>query len=223
MTLDALVHRIRPSRDEEAEGALVLLHGRGADGNDLHPLLDALDPQRRLIGVTPQAPLQLPPLGYHWYISQAVGHPDRDTFLQSFDLLGSWLEAFAQETGVPMGKTILGGFSQGTVMTYAAGLGPGRPQPAGLLAFSGFMPVVDGFELDLNGRQGLPVAMGHGTYDDIISPDFGRQAKALLEGAGADVVYRESPMQHAIDPAFLRELEAWVTSVVAGAGERQGT
>ncbi len=214
--LDALVHRLRPAA-AEPEGALILTHGRGADESDLLPLLDALDPERRFVGAAPRAPLQLPPMGYHWYVSGAVGHPDQKTFLETCELLGSWLEAWAHETGVPIERTILGGFSQGTVMAYALGLGRGRPQPAGLVAFSGFLPEVDGFELDLEDRSGLPVAMGHGTYDDIISVDFGRAAKARLEAAGAAVTYRESPMPHAIDPGFLRELPAWVRSVIAGA------
>ena len=52
-----LVHRIRPAAGEP-EGALVLLHGRGADEHDLLPLLEALDPERRLVGVTPRGPLR---------------------------------------------------------------------------------------------------------------------------------------------------------------------
>ena len=58
----ALVHRLRPSAGRPA-GALVLLHGRGVDESDLYPLLDAFDPERRLLGATPRAPLQLPPGG----------------------------------------------------------------------------------------------------------------------------------------------------------------
>ena len=54
----------------EPAGALVLLHGRGADERDLFPLLDELDPQRRLLGVTPRGPLALPPGGAHWYAFQ---------------------------------------------------------------------------------------------------------------------------------------------------------
>ena len=62
MALDALE---RPAQGESA-GSLVLLHGRGADERDLYPLLDALDPERRLRGLTPRAPLALPPGGRHW-------------------------------------------------------------------------------------------------------------------------------------------------------------
>jgi phospholipase/carboxylesterase len=76
LTLRALE---RPAAGEP-EGALVLLHGRGADEYDLHPLLDALDPERRLHGYTPRAPLALPPGGAHWYAVPRVGYPDAATF-----------------------------------------------------------------------------------------------------------------------------------------------
>jgi phospholipase/carboxylesterase len=95
------------------------------------------------------------------------------------------------------------------VMTYALGLGAGRPRPAGLIALSGFIPTVEGFELDLAGEL-PPVAIGHGVYDDVISVEFGRDARRRLEEAGADVLYREYPYPHAIDPGFLLELREWI-------------
>ena len=87
-----LVHRLRPAAGEPA-GALVLLHGRGVDESDLFPLLDALDPERRLVGATPRGPLTLPPGGHHWYIVERVGFPHRETFMESFGLLTAWLDA----------------------------------------------------------------------------------------------------------------------------------
>ena len=105
---------------------------------------------------------------------------------------------------------MLGGFSQGSVMSYALGLGAGRPRPAGIMALSGFIPEVEGFELDLGKAAGLPVAIGHGTHDPVISVEFGRDAHTRLVEAGANVLYRESPMAHTIDPGLLRELPAWL-------------
>ena len=132
-----LKHLERPARGEP-EGLLVLLHGRGADEHDLFPLLDVLDPERRLLGVTPRAPLALPPGGAHWYAFYRVGEPDPATFDATYPRLVEWLESL----GFPPERTVLGGFSQGTAMTYALGLGQGRPRPAGLIALSGFMPSV---------------------------------------------------------------------------------
>ncbi|HEX6763710.1 MAG TPA: hypothetical protein VF094_13010 [Gaiellaceae bacterium] len=175
-----------------AEGALVLFHGRGADENDLFPLLDALDPERRLHGYTPRGPLRLPPGGAHWYVVREIGYPDRATFLPTYDETSEWLDA------LPHDRIVLGGFSQGAVMSYALGLGRGRRRPEAILAFSGFVPQVDGFELDLDAPP--PVTIAHGSLDPVIPVAFGRAARDLLTGAGADVAYRESPIPHTIDP-----------------------
>src|SRR3954471_21655909 len=93
-------HQFRPA-DGEPDGALVLLHGRGTDEFDLLPLLDALDGERRLVGLTPRAPLSLPPGGAHWYVVRQVGYPDRETFDASFEGLSAWLDALPPELGVP--------------------------------------------------------------------------------------------------------------------------
>ena len=208
----SLEHLVRPAAGDP-EGALVLFHGRGTSEHDLYPLLDALDPGRRLLGATPRGPLVLPPGGAHWYVVREVGFPDRETFTKSYELVSAWLD----ELEVPIERTVVGGFSQGAVMSLALGLGRGRPRPAGIVALSGFVPTVDGFELDLSPPL-PPVAIGHGTYDPVISVEFGRQAKELLEDAGAEVLYRESPMPHTVDPAFVAELQPWVSAVVDRAG-----
>jgi phospholipase/carboxylesterase len=78
---------------------------------------------------------------------------------------------------------------------------------------SGFFPTVEGLEIDLN--RPLPLfAIGHGTRDPIIPVEWGRQAKELLEGAGADVLYREYPLPHAVDPSFLAELRPWLERAI---------
>jgi len=199
----------------EPQGLLVLLHGRGADERDLFPLLDLLDPERRLLGVTLRGPLTLPPGGAHWYVVREIGHPDPETFLPTYAAVSEWLDGlgFAPE------RTVIGGFSQGAVMTYALSLGSGRPRPAASIALSGFMPTVSGFELDLEPPL-PPVAIGHGTFDPVISVDWSRRAKETLEAAGADVFYREYPLPHAVDPGFLGELAPWIASKLYVTGGR---
>lgn len=199
-----MIVRERPAAGEP-EGALVLLHGRGADEHDLFPLLDVLDPDRRLDGFCPRAPLSLPPGGAHWYVVPRVGYPDAKTFSASYAEAAEWLDA------LPHDRVVLGGFSQGAVMTYALGLGAGRPRPTALVAFSGFIPQVEGWKPDLD--QPLPpVAIGHGTSDPVIGIEFGRAARAMLEDAGADVLYREYPLPHTLEPAFLDDVRDWLRS-----------
>jgi phospholipase/carboxylesterase len=197
-----LIARERPAAGE-AQGALVLLHGRGADENDLFPLLDVLDPERRFDGFCPRGPLSLPPGGAHWYIVPRVGYPDPATFTASYREASEWLDS------LPYERIVLGGFSQGAVMSYALGLGTGRPRPAAIAAFSGFIPQVDGWELDV-ARPFSPIAIGHGTFDPIISVEFGRAARDTLVRAGAEVLYKEYPLPHTLDPEFLAEVRDWL-------------
>jgi phospholipase/carboxylesterase len=201
----------------DPQGALVLFHGRGADEHDLFPLLDLLDPERRLLGATARGPLSLPPGGAHWYVVRRVGYPDPETFQSTYPQLASWLDELLAEHGIPHERAVLGGFSQGSVMAYVLGLGAGRPRPAGIMDLSGFIPEVDGFQLNLGNAAGLPVAIGHGTHDPVIPVEFGRDARDRLMEAGATVTYRESPMPHTIDPGFMRELPGWLSETLASA------
>ncbi len=82
-----------------------------------------------------------------------------------------------------------------------------------MLALSGFIPTVDGWEPDLE-PPFPPIAIVHGEYDPVISVEFARTARAVLEEAGADVLYREVPVDHTIDPAVLPELQQVVGSAV---------
>ncbi len=193
--------------DGEPAGALVLLHGRGADEHDLHPLIDALDPERRLLGITPRGPLSLPPGGAHWYRLGGLPTPEPATFWPTFEAASAWLDALP----VALEDTVLGGFSQGGVMSWALGLGRGAgKRPAAIVALSCFMPVVEGLDLDLSGLDGYPIAIGHGTYDDVIPARFGREAAERVRAAGGDLLHREYPLPHAIDPRFLPELRDFV-------------
>jgi phospholipase/carboxylesterase len=185
----------------DPEGLLVLFHGRGVDENDLFPLLDELDRERTLHGYTPRGPLSLPPGGAHWYVLGGLGTPERETFAASYSALAEFLD------GLPYERLVLGGFSQGCAMAYALALYRGRPRPDALLAMSGFIPSVDGYELDLTSP--FPrIAIVHGALDDTIPVQWGRAARETLEEAGADLVYREWPIGHWIDPEAIPLLRA---------------
>jgi phospholipase/carboxylesterase len=145
-----------------------------------------------------------------------VGAPDRDTFLPAFEDLALHLESVLAEHGVGWDRTVLGGFSQGTVMSYALALADARPRPAAVLAFSGFIPSVEGFDLALADRAGLPVSISHGTLDPVISVGFARDARERLAAAGLDVRYCEDPVGHTIAPAALAQARAVVENAVPG-------
>jgi phospholipase/carboxylesterase len=205
-----LEYRERPAAGEAA-GLLVLHHGRGADEQDLLGLAGVLDPQERLHVVTPRAPLTLPGSpGYHWYVVPRVGFPDPETFRAAHAALADFHDGLWERTGLTPAQTVFGGFSMGSVMSYALGLDGSRPAPAGILAFSGFVPTVEGWQPDVASRPGLRAFIAHGRRDPIMGVDFARDARALLEGAGLPVEYHESDAAHHIDPAHVPEAVRWL-------------
>ena len=206
----SLVHLIREA-EREPEGALVLNHGRGTDEHDLYGLLDELDPERRLLGVTPGAPLtDVPPGGRHWYLVPRVGYPDPATFRASYELLTAFLDELLEARGIGWDRTVIGGFSMGAVMSYAVGLGPSRPSPAGIVALSGFIPTVEGWQAELDTRRQLPVLIHHGRNDPVISVEFARRAHQLLDQAGLEVDYLESDAGHSLPAELLPRLRRFV-------------
>jgi phospholipase/carboxylesterase len=207
--MSPLTYDERPA-PREAEGLLVLHHGRGADERDLLGLADVLDPDGRLHVVTPRAPLTLPGSpGFHWYVVPRVGYPDPDTFRGAFDALASFHDELWERTGIGPEKTVFGGFSMGSVMSYSLGLSADRPVPAGLLIFSGFIPTVEGWAPDLD-RSQMPVFIAHGRRDPVMSVEFAREARSTLEGAGFRVDYNESDAGHFIDPDHVPNAVRWL-------------
>jgi phospholipase/carboxylesterase len=206
-----LTYRERPA-EGDAHGLLVLHHGRGADESDLLSLGGHLDPERRLHVVAPRAPLELGGPGYHWYVVPRVGYPDPETFHSAYARLAAFHDELWRQTGLTPEQTVLGGFSMGSVMSYALGLGPDRPAPAGILAFSGFVPTVEGWEPDV--PRATQVFVAHGRGDPVIGVGFARVAERLLRDAGMEVEYDESDAGHWIDPQAAARATAWLRSVV---------
>lgn len=197
----------------DAAGLLVLHHGRGSDEQDLLPLADALDPHRRLHVVTPRAPLTLSGApGFHWYLVPRVGYPDPDTFRAAYQALAAFHDQLWERFGLDADRTVLGGFSMGSVMSYALGLGPDRAAPAGILAFSGFIPTVQGWEPQIPRNTGVFIA--HGRTDQIIGVEFARFASRRLEDAGMEVEYREWEGGHTIEPTSIPAAANWLERTI---------
>ena len=213
--MSPLAFRERPAADDP-RGLLVLHHGRGADENDLLLLGDALDPLRQLHVVTPRAPLTVPGWpGNHWYAVPRVGYPDSDSFHAGYRELADFHDELFKRTGIAPSSTVLGGFSMGSVMSYALGLGADRPAPAGILAFSGFVPTVEGWQPDLASRPGLRAFIAHGRRDPVIDVEFAHRARDLLQAGGLQVEYHESDVAHNIDPTHVPPAADWLGETFA--------
>lgn len=209
-----LAFQERPASGQP-QGLLVLHHGRGTSEEDLLPLAEVLDPAQRLHVAAPRGPLQLSGApGYHWYAVPRVGRPDPDTFAAAYRELAAFHDELWERTGLTPAQTVLGGFSMGTAMSYALGLGGDRPAPAGILAFSGFIPTVEGWSPALENRTATRVFITHGQYDPVIDIAFARQARDTLQAAGLEITYRESRAAHNIDPEDIPRAVSWLQEVI---------
>jgi len=135
---------------------------------------------------------------------------DRDTFHAAYGKLAAFHDELWERTEIEPSRTVLGGFSMGSVMSYALSLGSDRPPVAGILAFSGFIPTVEGWEPDVAGHLDTRVFITHGRHDPIMDVGFARQANALLSAGGLDVEYHESDAGHHIDPSHIPAAIHWL-------------
>ena len=140
-----------------------------------------------------------------------VGYPDRESFDAAYALLSEFHDELWQRTGIAPERTVLGGFSMGSVMSYALALGADRPAPAGILAFSRLHPDRRGLAARSSpGATALRAFIAHGSRDPVISVDFARSARELLLAGGLDVEYHEFAGGHEIDPAHIPAASRWL-------------
>ncbi len=206
----SLEYQVAPF-DERQEGlrpALVLLHGRGADEEDLLGLAPYLDP--RFICIAARAPLSYAYGGYTWYDLREVGIPESDQFVDSYNRLTTFLDDIQKHAPVDPKRTFLLGFSMGSVMSYALALT--KPEKIkGIVAHSGYVPERSPLQLHWDRLSGTSFFVAHGIHDPIIPVQFGRRAKELLSKSTAPFEYHEYPIQHQISEESLSNLTAWLT------------
>jgi phospholipase/carboxylesterase len=182
-------------------GALVFFHGYGGAPEEWVGFLDLIDPERRFHGYLPQAPRLDPDGRRSWFRRGSTTRPERQ-----ITPVVEWLD------GLPYRRdqTVLGGWSQGTNLAYALALGPGLARPAGLLALGG------GFRDELPpdlARPLPPIVIAHGRSDDAVPVNVARQAREVLEHAGAAVLYCETEIGHRIDEAVIPDLRAFLAKL----------
>ena len=213
----ALIHNI--VGPPTAARVLLLVHGYGADERDLGGVVPYLDPEGRFLAVLPRGPVAAPP-GFGWFDIDSVnaGPVSDATFNSSLEELDDLLDAVCTERELPRSEAVVGGFSQGAALALALGLRRSeRAHPAGVLAFSAYLPDVEGVDLDWEAARSIPVLVQHGTDDPLISVDAGGRALArTLIDHGVPTTYSEFPMGHSVAMAGLEEAHAWLLAVSAG-------
>jgi phospholipase/carboxylesterase len=193
--------------------ALILLHGRGADEEDLIDLTRHYDP--RFLVISARAPVALPYGGYTWYDVGHAGSPEPLTFRSSCEKLWQFTDDALAAYPVDPAQVYLLGFSMGSVMSYALSLA--RPALIrGVVAQSGYVP--EGTHLEFRwGETGhMEYFISHGTEDDVIPVSFARRARELFAGSRAAVTYREYPGGHTITEECVRDSAAFLQRLLDG-------
>ena len=196
---------------------VILLHGFGSNMHDLASLCPSIDP-RGYIYVCPNAPLPLEiglgATGYAWLIPPE-GSPE--AFLSASDQMAAFYEEVLGRYQVHPGWAVLGGFSQGGVMTYRSGLtNPKRFR--GLIALSAWIPDTDGLLAELPEQRDQHIFIAHGWADTMIPLTRAREARRFLESEGYVPHYREYQMGHQTSQEEVDDLAGWLRGVLPPSG-----
>lgn len=204
-----------PSRrpDTEPLPMVILIHGRGADMNDLADLAPMFDTPRGCRFVFPNAPRPFEPypgmsMGWTWFEGWP---PIHESVVESRAEMLSFIDEIAAALPTPEGQLVVAGFSQGALMALDSGLRTTR-KVAGLIAMSGGL-----YEQDLAGLEahaGLPVLIAHGSVDDVVPVNYARRARRVLEDAGLEVEYHEYPMAHQVVEEEAAHVRAFLSRIV---------
>jgi phospholipase/carboxylesterase len=193
--------RIDPPRGRRASAVVVLLHGYGANGDDLIALADAWRPALpNTAFVAPNAPQPIPGMygGLQWF---ALSMRDPSEYWRGVasaqPLLDRFLDAELARHGLGPERLVLVGFSQGTMMALHVGLRRATA-PAGIVAYSGLLA---GPEHLAETQARPPVLLVHGEADDLIPVEALHVAREALAAAGVPVEWHVRPrLGHGIDP-----------------------
>lgn len=192
MSLDG--PRLAPLSGSAPTALIVLIHGYGSNGEDLIALARAIQPA--LPGaafVAPNAPSQLGRMAaaYQWWPIETFSMAERAAGAASAaPALDAFITQELAKTGLPSGRLVLVGFSQGTMMALHVGLRRTEPV-AGIIGISGMLVAPDNLAADIRSRP--PVLLIHGTEDDVVPFRSMGMATTALAAVGIDAETHVSP------------------------------
>jgi phospholipase/carboxylesterase len=206
-----LYHRLfLPERSEAARHpAIILLHGRGSDEEDLLGLAQEFDD--RFLIISARAPYEYPYGGYTWFGQEASGLPNDAQFSEATQSLHQFIGDVVAGYPVDPHRVILFGFSMGTIMSYTYALThPGVVRA--VAANSGYCPEDPRLPYRWAELDGTEFFITHGTEDPVIPLAMARRTRDLFAANGARFIYREYSVPHAISDEMVRDLTRWLAA-----------
>lgn len=224
-TLEIMEYVAGDDADAQPVASIVVLHGLGAEGSDFVPIAQTLDLSAlgRVRFVFPSAPVHPVTIngGYEmraWYDiyppnAHGMRREDGLGLRVSQDIVQQLLIREAAR-GVPPERTVLMGFSQGCAMGLLAGLRyPHRL--AGLVALSGYLPLAEQTAAERSeANQLTPIFMAHGQHDPVVVLERAEAARDTLQALGYPVDWFTYPMEHAVCPQEITDLNGWLLKVL---------
>jgi phospholipase/carboxylesterase len=205
---DLVYKSLEPRRASGTKSpVIILLHGRGADENDLLGLSQYLDD--RLMVFSVRAPIPFEFGGYTYFQLNDDGTAEPRMLLESYRKLLNFVDGVGSLPGVDAGKIYLLGFSMGTIMSYALAL-TNPAKFAGVIAQSGFVREHPDLEFQWKHLEGCPFMITHGIQDTVIPVSLARKTKAMFAKSNSDFVYKEYPMGHEISGESLADVSGWL-------------
>ncbi len=202
-----------PPRKQSGENPplLILLHGIGADENDLFGIAPFLD--ERFFIASLRAPYTLPYGGFAWfelYIEPGNVSINVKQFQESHAKLLEFIPEIVREHNLDAERVFLCGFSQGAMMSLSCVLS--EPEKfAGLVAMSGrSAPEMLPDEGDFERLKDFPILVTHGLYDPMLPIENGRATNEMLSRLPVDLEYKEYPMAHEISQESLGDVSGWL-------------
>ena len=209
---------------ENPVATILIMHGLGADGRDFIPIAEQLDlssigPVRFLFPSAPEIPVTINgghvmPAWYDILAADLVRREDEAGLRQSQAAIEAII-AHETSRGMPANRIVVAGFSQGCAMALMVGLRH-TERLAGIVGMSGYLPLADTVAAERSAaNQGTPIFMGHGTHDGVVALPRAQASRDALAALGYTVDWHEYPMEHAVCPQEVADLEAWLLRVLA--------
>ncbi|MCU4675033.1 alpha/beta hydrolase [Catenovulum sp. 2E275] len=209
----------------EVKALVVWMHGLGDSGHGFAPLVPEfkLGDDLGIRFVFPHAPVQ--PITINnglpmraWYDIASFDfnqRADEKGVRASAQALQALIDSQLKADNLTSDKLIIAGFSQGAVMAYHLGCRQLNPA-AGILALSGYLSIQNKLTDEVSeAAKQTPVLAMHGTQDEIVPCQLGKQSAELVKQAGFDVTWHDYPMQHNVCAAQIAEISKWIQQRLA--------
>jgi|UniRef100_UPI000D39A661 phospholipase/carboxylesterase len=217
LPLKFLEHAAQPGTREP--WLLVLMHGVGSNEQDLFGLARLMPPQFHVLSL--RAPYVLSPDAYAWFEFQVLPNGERhineEQERESRFLVGEMIASASQQLGVPAERVVVGGFSQGGIMSLSQLLTKPESVRAALVWHSRLLSQVVPLVAPPEAFEGKALWVSHGSADNVIPPSAAQATRELARTLPLALAGTDFPGAHEIRPAELQATLAWLQALSAPA------